>query len=321
MASPHSHHHHHHHSHVSSRGAGGFAEGTLKDRSQQKLQSVAQVFWLNLLFAVVELVGGLWTGSYAILSDALHDFGDSLSLGLAYFLERQARRPSNRSFTYGFRRFSVMSAVFTGAVLIVGSLWIISRSLMSLGEGREPHAPGMIGLALLGLVVNALSFFRLRQGHSLSEKMLQWHFIEDILGWALVLFVGIVMLFVQAPFLDPLLAVFLSGWVLWNVVKNLKSAFEILLQATPSHLSAEVLREELLGLEGVRDVHHLHLWTVDGEVHVLTAHLLLESQAEVAPLKLKAKKLLAEKYQIFEAVLETEYEGDLCADPQHSEGF
>lgn len=318
MAPPHSHHHHHHSHHTSSRGAG---EESLKDRSHQKLQSVAQVFWLNLLFAVVELVGGLWTGSYAILSDALHDFGDSLSLGLAYFLERQARRPSNLSFTYGFRRFSVLSAVFTGAVLIVGSLWIISRSLMSLGEAQEPHAPGMIGLALLGLAVNALSFFRLRQGHSLSEKMLQWHFIEDILGWALVLFAGIVMLFVEAPFLDPLLAVFLSGWVLWNVVKNLKSAFEILLQATPSNLSAEVLRKELLGLDGVKDVHHLHLWTVDGEVHVLTAHLLLDSRVEVASLKLKAKKLLAENYQIFEAVLETETEGDLCADPQHSEGF
>ena len=294
------HHHSHPHPHSSTR-------------------SIAFAFWLNLFFSVFELLGGFWTGSYAILSDALHDFGDSISLGLAYLMEVKSHQKGSPQFSYGFRRYSVLSAVFTGAILLVGSGIIIFESVSKLIEGNSsPHAQGMIGLACVGLLVNGVSYWRLAGGKSLSEKMLQWHFIEDVLGWALVLVTAVVMLFWDLPYLDPLLAVGLSSWVIWNVIRNLRGALRVLLQAAPDQESADSARQTILQVPGVKGVHHVHMWSVDGEKHILTAHVVVQAQeTQMLRIRNEIKQALHEKHNVLEATLEVEFDTENCMDPEH----
>ncbi|MFN7728743.1 MAG: cation diffusion facilitator family transporter [Bdellovibrio sp.] len=281
---------------------------------------VGTAFALNLGFAVIELVGGILTNSMAILSDALHDFGDSLALGMAWWLEKKSRQKSDAFYTYGYRRFSVFSAFVTGVILAVGSIWIVIASVPRLFNPEPVNATGMLGLAFFGIVVNGIAFYRLSKGSSLNERMLSWHFIEDLTGWVLVLVGSVIMLLGDWPWIDPLMALLLSGWVLWNVVKHLKQTLVVFLQASPEHLQTGEAQNWMQTLAGVEDVHHTHVWSLDGEAHILTTHIVVNASvtwAQAETLKQEIKKGLREKFQIAEVTIEFEQAGNLCFDPTH----
>lgn len=274
---------------------------------------------LNFSFACVELVGGLWTNSVAILSDALHDFGDALALGLAIGLEKISHKKSDAQFSYGYRRFSILGAVITGLILMLGSVFILIEAVPRLLHPQQPHADGMIALALLGLVVNGAAAYRVSQGLSLNERMLMWHMLEDVLGWALVLVGALVMKFFDFPQLDAGLAILLALWILFNVFKNLREVVQVFLMATPSHTDLATVEQALLKIENVVGVHHAHLWSLDGQSHVLTAHIVLAAHCkmeDVEQVKMLIKKRVQE-FGIVEATLETELAGTACADPDH----
>ncbi|MEN0060084.1 MAG: cation diffusion facilitator family transporter, partial [Bdellovibrio sp.] len=235
----HSHAHGHHHSHASGESLG-----------RMKMALV-----LNFCFACIELVGGLWTNSVAILSDALHDFGDALAMGLAIFLEKFSLRKSDDHFSYGYRRFSTLGALVTGLILVVGSIFILMEAIPRLVTPQQPHADGMIVLAILGVVVNGLAALRVSKGSSLNEKMLMWHMIEDVMGWALVLVGAVVMKFFHLPQLDAGMAIALALWIMYNVFRNLREALNVFLMRTPSHIEVTVVEEALRGMELVEDVH------------------------------------------------------------------
>lgn len=278
-------------------------------------------FFLNLSFAVIELVGGYLTNSMAIVSDALHDFGDSISLGAAWWLEKKSTQKSDAIFTYGYRRLSVMSALLTGIILTSGSIWIIATSLPRIWNPEPVRADGMLGLAVLGIVVNGAAFFRLSGGNSLNEKMLRWHFIEDVTGWIIVLVGAAVMYFADWPWIDPLMAVGLSVWVGYNVVRNLKESLRVFLQVSPQHLSKGEAEAWIKSQSGVQDVHHAHVWSLDGEAHIMTVHVVVPTSADLGALqelKSRLKKGLREKFAIFEATIEFESAQEDCVDPQHS---
>ncbi len=182
---------------------------------------------------MIELVGGLLTGSIAIFSDALHDFGDSLALGFAYLLQRFSRKTPSLRFSYGFHRLSLLSALFSGVVLLAGSAVVFVIAFYRLKEPTQPYTPGMIALAILGIGVNGYGALRLARGKTMNEKTLSWHLIEDILGWVAVLITAIVMSFWDLPILDPLLSIFFAGFIVFGVTRNLVSTFHLFLQGTP----------------------------------------------------------------------------------------
>ncbi len=296
----HGHHHHHHHA-ISGR--------------------VGTAFALNLFFAIVELVGGFYTNSLAVMSDALHDFGDSLALGMAWWLEKKSQQKSDASFTYGYRRFSVVSAFATGVILVSGSLWILSTSIPRIFNPEPVLAPGMLALGVFGILVNGAAFFRLSKGSSLNERMLSWHFIEDLLGWVFVLFGAGLMMIADVPWVDPLMAALLSCWVLYNVVRHLKQTMGVFLQASPAHLRHGEVQEWIKSRPGVEDVHHTHIWSLDGEQHILTAHVVVASDYEwsqTQKLKNEIKQHLREKFSILEVTIEFECSGQPCLDPEHA---
>lgn len=301
QAHSHSHSHSHHHAHGAILGRMKFA------------------FILNLVFAVIELVGGIWTNSVAILSDALHDFGDAIAVMLAIVMEKLSHKQSDHHFSYGYRRFSTLGAIITGVVLIAGSVVILIEAIPRLMNPQQPETNGMIVLAVLGVAVNGLAAYRISHGTSLNEKMLMWHMIEDVMGWVLVLVGALVMKFFDVPQVDAGLAIALSLWILYNVFQNLKSAMKVFLMASPQGDTLQIVQSEILKINLVRDIHHAHLWSLDGENHVLTIHVVVDPTAGIAEMeKVKSEvKALVRNHGIIEATVETEVLGTVCIDPEH----
>lgn len=265
------------HNHSHEHAHGGHSHG--QDHGETASKNIVTAFFLNLGFAVVELVGGIATGSVAILSDALHDFGDSVSLGVAWVLQKRSSMGRDAKFSYGYKRFSLLGSVFLSGVLLVSSIFIVTEAVQRLFDPQEVNARGMLWLAVAGIVVNGFAALRLKKGTSLNERAVFLHIMEDVLGWVAVLAASVVMLIVKHPvvrLLDPLPSLGITAWVLVNVWQNLRDTFRILLQGVPEEVDTVRLTAEVLALEGVEGLHDLHLWSQDGATHVMTLHVVVE---------------------------------------------
>ena len=279
-------------------------------------QRIGWAFFLNLGFTLIEIVGGLLTNSTAIMADAVHDLGDCISIGLAGLLSKVSEKDSNTDFTYGYRRLSLLGALINGLVLIAGSAWVLSEAIPKLLQPEMPVVEGMLGLAIFGVMVNGFAAYKLSHGKTLNEKVLNWHLLEDVLGWVAVLIVSIVLLFVDWPILDPALSIVFTLYILFGVEKNLWSTTRLFLQAAPDKALSESLHQCLSTLDDVRSVHHLHLWSLDGEHHVLTAHLVLRCALTLEQ-QLHLKRTIADRLREFDlahTTIEFEFGEEACRD-------
>ncbi len=277
-------------------------------------KNITVAFFLNLVFACIELAGGLWTNSVAILSDAMHDFGDSIALGVSWYLQKVSARGRDKHYTYGYRRFSLLGALFISVVLIVGSVFIIREAVVRIIHPEEAKAAGMFWLAVAGIVVNGVAALRLKKGSSLNERAVFLHIMEDVLGWMAVLVASVVMLFVDFPLIDPLLSIGICMWVLSNVYNNLKGALKVLLQEVPAGVDMERLLAGISALPGVLSVHDLHLWTLDGEEHIMTLHVVTEdavTAGEQQLLKINIRQV-CEDFHVNHATIELETKSEHC---------
>lgn len=279
-------------------------------------KNIAVAFFLNFSFTIIELVGGLLTNSIAILSDALHDFGDSFSLALSWYFEKISKRSPNKRFTYGYKRFSLVGAMINSVVLLVGSTIVVIESVKRVFDPQEIHAQGMFFLAILGVVINGIAVLRTRKGTGVNERVVSLHLLEDVLGWIAVLIVSIVMLFVDVPVLDPLLSIGISVFVLYNVYRNLKVTFTILLQGVPADVDLIGLQQKLQALEGVESVHDLHVWSLDSEYNIASLHAVIpqpyNNTACILQVKSAIKTLLSDE-GIPHATIEFETAEEVCS--------
>ncbi|MBN1267829.1 MAG: cation transporter [Anaerolineales bacterium] len=243
--------------------------------------SIRTAFLLNLGFTILEIFGGLYTNSLAILSDAVHDFGDSLSLGIAWFFEHLSQTDPDHKFSYGYRRFSLLSALLNALILFGGSVYMLSQAAKRILHPEASQAEGMILFALVGILVNGAAAFRLKHEISLNARVVALHLLEDVLGWAAVLVVGVILLFSDNPYLDPVLSILIALYILYNVQKNLRQTVKIFLQAVPAGLSIEDIQERVLPVENVQSIHHPHIWSLDGEHHVLTMHVVVPEDTTI----------------------------------------
>lgn len=292
----HDHHHHHH--------------------SDESSQRIAWAFFLNLGFACIEFIGGWLTNSTAIMADAVHDLGDSLSIGSAWLLNKLGRKEADVTFTYGYRRLSLFGALINGVVLVSGSIWVLSEAIPRLFDPVMPHAAGMFWLAILGVAVNGFAAWRLSQGSTLNERVLNWHLMEDVLGWLSVLVVSVVLYFFDWPVLDPVLCILFTLFILVNVFKHLRTTLMLFAQSVPDPQLREGVLNRLAALDNVNEVHHLHIWSLDGERHVLTAHLVLDtvlSTEQQIGLKQHVAAVL-EEYQLQHTTIELEFPDEICRD-------
>jgi cobalt-zinc-cadmium efflux system protein len=277
--------------------------------------NIRLAFILNLTFAVAEFAGGFLFGSLAITADALHDLGDSFSLGLAWFFERVARGGPTALFSYGYRRFSLVAAFINGVILIVGASLVIWAAIPRLLAPVMPDARGMLIFALVGILVNGAAALRLREGRTLNEQMVAWHLVEDLLGWVAILFVSLALLVWDVPVLDPVVSILITLIVLVNVVRNLRRTVVIFLQGVPPSLSLRGVEERLRTVPGVRGIHDLHLWSLDGEHHILTAHVVIpEGSTGEEALAIKCGvRDAATGLGILHTTLEIEWAGETCS--------
>ncbi|PRY02936.1 cobalt-zinc-cadmium efflux system protein [Pontibacter ummariensis] len=291
--------HHHHHGHAHHHHATG---------------NIKFAFILNLGFALLELIGGFFVNSVAIMSDALHDFGDAFALGLTYFLQRKSEKPGNPTYTYGYKRYSVAGALVTSLILILGAGFVITEAVERLLNPSMPEPMGMLLFAILGIVVNGAAFFKLKGGINLNQRAVSLHMLEDLLGWVTVLVASIILLFFELPWLDPLLSVAISLYMLVHAFQNAWAALQVLLQANPLGFSLEKVKEQVLALKNVQDIHELRLWSLDGEHHVLSAHLVVSQVQEpqaLSALKQQISQVL-NAFSITEVTLELEHETEVC---------
>lgn len=295
MAHNHAHAHQHHH-----QGTG----------------NIRVAFWINTAFAVLEIAGGLYTNSVAILSDALHDFGDSLSLGTAWYFQRKSSQGRDKQYTYGYRRFSLVGAFVNAVVLIIGSIFVIEESVGRLTTPEQPDARGMLIFALIGIAANGVAMLRLRKGQSINERVVSLHFLEDVLGWVAVLIGSVVMMFGDFPIVDPLLSLGIAAFILFNVYRSLKASFQIILQGAPEDVPQALVRKKLESFAEIRNIHDVRMWTMDGHFNVITMHITIDknlSLEQVEDLKRRVKKELS-ALNLQHATLEFELEGYHCHD-------
>jgi len=279
-------------------------------------ERIGVVFFLNFFFTIIEFVGGLLTNSTAIMADAVHDLGDTLSIGLAWFLNRLSKKHPNDQFTYGYYRFSLIGALINGMVLITGSAWVLSEAIPKLLEPQMPHAQGMFWLAILGVTVNGYAAWKISAGKTLNERVLNWHLLEDVLGWVSVLIVSILLLFFDWPILDPILSIVFTLYILMNVVKTTRQTIKIFMQSVPDDEMLKDIRSRLTTLEHVNAVHHLHLWSLDGENHVLTAHLEIDQMISADEQKY-IKQQISERlagFSLAHTTIELELPEESCRD-------
>lgn len=289
------------------------------------VRNLSVAFFVNVVFVVIEVAGGIWTNSIAILTDALHDAGDCLALGLAWYLQYLSQRESNARFTYGYRRFSSLGALTTGVVLLVGLGAVVWGASHRLADPQPVRASGMLGLAVLGIAMNGGAAWLLRGGSSLNEKVASWHLLEDTLGWIAVLIGSIVMMNTDFYRIDPLLAIGIALFVLWNVVRNLYYVGHVFLQGSPHGFDPVEFDKQLLAIPGVTSSHHTHTWSLDGERHVFSTHVVMHAgsdRSEIVAAKKAVHELLRSQH-FAHVTIEVELVGEPCFghnDHDHDDG-
>jgi cobalt-zinc-cadmium efflux system protein len=276
--------------------------------------SLRLVFLLNLGFTLIELVGGLWTNSMAIISGAVHDLGDSFSLWLAWHLHRYAEKGSNRRYSYGYRRFSLLGALANALVITTGSLFVLAEAVPRLMKPEQTRAEGMALFAVAGIIVNGVAVLRVKGGKSLNVQMVTWHLLGDLLGWTAVLVISIVLMFREMLILDPILSILITTYVLYNVLVNLKKTLQLFLQAVPDSVSIPEIEKQLLAIDKVKSVHHTHVWSLDGECNILTTHLVIEDDATKEDFLETRKRVreLLEDADFEHTTVEIGYENEYC---------
>ncbi len=284
----------------------------------ESYENIKLAFFLNLLFTIIEIIGGLWTNSVAILSDAVHDLGDSISLGLSWFLESYSNKNPDEIFSFGYSRFSLLSAFFNSLILILGSFFVLSQAIPRLMNPEPINAVGVIIFAVFGILVNGIAAYKLSKGSSINEEVISFHFLEDVLGWVSIFIVGIIYLFKKIPILDPILSIGITSYIIYNVFKNFKKILKIFLQAVPSELSIEEIENLIVQNREIITVHHTHLWSLDGENNLLSTHIVVEDELdnnEISDIKENIRNKLM-KHNINHVTIEIDFRSEVCDDEE-----
>lgn len=281
---------------------------------QTGINNLKLAFFLNLGFTLIEFIGGLWTNSTAILADAVHDLGDSFALAQAWYFESLSKKKGTAAYTYGYRRFTLLGAVISALLLLASSLYVLSEAIPRIIEPEHSNAQGMAILAIFGVAVNAFAMLRLAKGEGANIRVVALHLLEDVLGWVAILIVAIILIYKDLHVLDPILAVLITLYILSGIVKHLKNIIPVFLQAAPAIDDVKELEKQIEGIKYVGSVHHLHLWSLDGEHTVLTVHIVTErvlTSDEYAVLKLSFRRIV-KQHGIYHSTLEIEWPEESC---------
>lgn len=277
-------------------------------------QNILVAFLLNFIFTAIEIIGGIFTNSIAIFSDAVHDFGDSVTIGLSYFLEKKASKKPNKKYTFGYARIRILSALITSAVLLIGSGLVIYESINRLIHPQTINGMWIFIISIIGIIFNSLAVFKTSKSENINEKAINLHILEDVLGWVVVFVGSIFMWAFNVVWLDSVLSLIVTAYVLWHVVRNFIEIFRIFLQKAPKGFDEEEFKKHLCEIDKIKDIHHFHIWSLDSQIMLASCHVVLEKSTPKNCLE-KVKTLVkkeAREHGIAEIVVEFEFEGQEC---------
>ena len=272
-------------------------------------KNILVAFILNLVFSIFEFIGGTVTGSVAIISDAIHDIGDAASIGVAYFLEKKSKKQPDDIYTFGYARYSVIGSVIITLILFVGSGAVIFNSIERIFNPVEINYNEMIAFALIGTAINLCAAWFTKDGHSINQKAVNLHMLEDVLGWIVVLLGAIIMRFTDISLIDPVMSIGVALFILINAVKNLKEALDLFLEKIPHGIDIDEIKAHILGIDGVLDVHHIHIWSTDGNTNFATMHIVTEGDSHKIKEEVKAE---LKEHGIAHSTLELELPDENC---------
>lgn len=268
---------------------------------------------LNVGFTAFEIIGSILTNSLALLSDALHDAGDSVTLTSSLILEKKAKKGPDKIRTFGYGRLSMFSAVISAIFLIVGSVFILLQAVPRIFNPEHVDGFGMMWMAVIGIAVNLIAFLKVRSGHSVNENIISWHMLEDVLGWVAILFGSILIQFWDNHQIDSILTIGITAFIMFGVFRNLRKSFNIFLQGVPDYIDLKKVKQVILSIKGVKKLHDVHVWSMDGENNVFTGHVVIDKNSlkHMDMIKKEVKKNL-EKCHIEHSTIEIENE-DFCS--------
>ncbi len=267
-------------------------------------------FILNISFSIFELIGGLFTNSISIISDAIHDFGDALSIGTSLVLEKISKRKPDSVYTYGYARYSILGALITTIVLTLGSIFVIVNGVDRMFHPETINYDGMIIFAIFGVIINFAAAYFTRDGDSMNQKAVNLHMLEDVLGWVVVLIGSILMKFTDISMIDSIMSIAIAIFILINAFKNLKEILDLFLEKIPKNISIDELKKHIMEIKGVEDVHHIHVWSMDGINNYSTMHIVTKSK-NPKEIKDKVKEEMKE-HNISHTTIEIEESKDEC---------
>ena len=293
----HEHHHlgHHHHGHSELSGARLFATSLL-----------------NFGFAALEVVGGIFSRSLSLISDAVHNLTDASSILIAYIANRIGRRQANARHTFGYRRAEILAALFNAVTLIAICIYLFVEAYRRFRNPEPIDSKLMLGIAVAGLVANVVSMVILHssRGSNLNVRAAYLHLLGDTLSSLAVIAGGFAMLFY---WLDPLITIFVGIYIIWHTWGIIRETTDILMQAVPSKMDVYEIQQFINGVQGVACAHHLHLWRLADEALHLEAHVELERDmlaSESADVVRELTLRLRERYGITHVTLQMEFRPD-----------
>lgn len=276
------------------------------ERSSTKNIFIA--FILNLFFSIFELIGGILTNSMSVMADSIHDFGDAISILTSLILEKYSTKQPNQDYTYGYLRYSTFGALITCTILLVGSILMLVNAVKRIFNPVVVNYDGMLILSIIGITINLIATAVTHKTSNLNEKMVSLHILEDVLGWACVLVGSIIMRVTNLHIIDPILSICVSIFILVTAIKKFKSILDILSEKKPNKINTEELKKHLLNIEKIKDIHHLHIWTIDGINNYITLHVLIDENIEIKELENIKEKIKEElkEHEINHSTIEFE---------------
>ena len=257
--------------------------------------SIWLAFFLNLSFSVVEFIFGGIFNSSAVLADAVHDLGDALAIGLSACLETISNRQEDKRYTLGYKRFSLLGAMLTALILLTGSVMMLLENIPRLLSPQPVNYQGMLWLGILAILINLLASLIVRKGQTKNEAILTLHFLEDILGWLAVILVAGILYVTDWYFLDPLLSLLISSFILWKAIPGFWSTLKMFLDAVPEGVETAELEKELAALANVKSVNQLSIWSMDGLENDAIVHICLEDWSQMVETKDAVRHLLRDR--------------------------
>ena len=267
-------------------------------------ENLAFVFFMNLTFNIIVIVGGLATNSMAILADCIHDMSDTISIALAWALEKVAQRDSTDNYSYGYQRFSILGAVIISVFVIMMAFVILSEAVPRLFSPEGVDAGGMLVVAIVGIVFKSISVYRLHEGETFNEKAILFHQLGDVFEWVAILALSLVLMFWDgAPYLDPFVSIGIALWLIFNLGRNLYKSVEVILQKTPDNFDVNEFTSQILAIDGVNDIEDFHIWSLDGIDSVMTLKVDVDFGKDVGRIK-KEIYSISNKYHVVDITIE-----------------